>query len=274
MTPTNEIICWVFASDFHSFAGIFAWDSTHFLAFSIILVAFGGISWERTFAGIFKDLLEDLLGLFNDLPGIGLSMSRNCWHFQISEMRWSFPEIRASPNYLAFFNEAGIFDRSPKISSDFQSLGQFRPTCPYLKSPHLSKPTTFPAICDSGLRTLPRIFNDLPGMSLIVRCQEIGFKLLSSSFSDVTALMCSYMLILHIGPKGRPLTTPMYLTQKKQIHSTILQLHAVSSSLPRSLDFNGWGRVLIQSSNPSFLRPILHTPFQSDGGANFQRGPI
>jgi hypothetical protein len=25
MTPTNEIICWVFASDFHSFAGIFAW---------------------------------------------------------------------------------------------------------------------------------------------------------------------------------------------------------------------------------------------------------
>jgi hypothetical protein len=75
MTPTNEIICWVFASDFHSFAGIFAWDSTHFLAFSIILVAFGGISWERTFAGIFKDLLGLALHLTSHLlPN---------WHFSM-----------------------------------------------------------------------------------------------------------------------------------------------------------------------------------------------
>jgi hypothetical protein len=42
------------------------------------------------------------------------------------------------------------------------------------------------------------------------------------------------MLILHIGPKGRPLPTPVVGTQKKQLHLNFLQLQSHSCSYMRS----------------------------------------
>jgi hypothetical protein len=114
-------------------------DFRDFLRFSIILVAIHVIpptdprntSHRSTYFLAFE---EPFRGIYFKI----------CWDFQgLAGTGIAFDDPFAAE--LAFFNEAGIFDRC------------LRPTCPYLKSPHLSKPTTFPAICDSGLRTLPGI---------------------------------------------------------------------------------------------------------------------
>jgi hypothetical protein len=63
-------------------------------------------------------------------------------------------------------------------------------------------------------------------------------------------LMCSYTRDPHLGPKGRPLTTPMYYNQKMQLHgpscsyrrclavcTRVLQIRIVTCSFPRILGF-------------------------------------